>query len=80
VGLEPAALKPWVNSAGDITPQPDLCGEQRVSFEPAQLPSLFTELRERSSRGASEPQSQLLIRQEAADDSFNSSMCQGKPF
>ena len=54
VGLEAAALKPWINPIGNVRPQPDLDGEQRVDFDPAQLPALFTELRERSPREACE--------------------------
>jgi hypothetical protein len=73
-GLEAAALKPWINPGGRVRPEPDFCREQRVDLEAAQLPPLVTELGERSLRGASELEPQLLIRQEAADDSFNRSM------
>jgi hypothetical protein len=27
LGLEAAALQPWINPRGNIRPQPDLCGE-----------------------------------------------------
>jgi len=60
-GLEAAALKPWINPGGNIRPQPDLHGEQRIDFETAQLPPLFSQLRERSPRGASELEPQLLV-------------------
>jgi hypothetical protein len=42
VGLEAAALKPWINPGGNIRPQPDLYGEQRVDFEAGQLPTLLS--------------------------------------
>jgi hypothetical protein len=74
VRLEAAALKPWINPGGNIRPQPDLHGEQRVDFEAGQLPTLLGELRERSLRRASELATQLFVRQQAADDSFNRSM------
>jgi len=73
-GLQAAALKPRINPGGHLRPQTDLYGEQRVHFEPAQLPTLFTQLRERSPRRPSELVPQLLIRQEAADGSFNRSL------
>src|ERR1700730_12950356 len=76
-GLEAAALKSWINPGGSVRPQSDFCREQRVDLEVAQLPALVTELRERSLRGPSELEPQLLVRQQAADDSFNRSMCHG---
>jgi hypothetical protein len=53
-GLEAAALKPWINPSSHIGPQPDVYGQQGVDFEPAQLPSLFTQFRDRLPREASE--------------------------
>src|SRR5579862_2261554 len=70
VGLEAAALKPWINPSRDIRPQPDLDGEQRVGFEPGELPPLLRERGERSLRRAGELAPQLFIRQQAADDPF----------
>jgi hypothetical protein len=72
--LQAAALKPRINSGGDLNPQTHLCGEQRVDFDTAQLPSLFMQLRERSLRRPNELVSQFLIRQEPADGSFNRSL------
>jgi hypothetical protein len=81
LGVRTRSLKPRVDAGGDIGPHADFCGKQRVHFDPAQLPPLFTQLGERTSRGASELQPQVLIRQETADDSFNGPMGQGtQPF
>jgi hypothetical protein len=74
VGLQGAALKPRINPGGRFRPQTDVYGEQRVDFEAAQLPTLFTQLCERSPRRANELLPQLFIRQQAADNSFNRSM------
>jgi hypothetical protein len=74
VVLEAAALKPWIDPSGNIRPQPDLDGEQRVGFEAGELPTLLGQLRERSLRRARELAPQFLIRQQATDDSFNRSM------
>jgi hypothetical protein len=73
-GLEAASLKPWINPGGNIRPQLSLHGEQRVDFETAQLPTLFSQLSKRSARGASELEPQVLVRQQTTDDSFNRSM------
>jgi hypothetical protein len=81
VSLEAAALKSWINSGGSVRPQPDLCREQRVGFEAAQLPTLLMQLRERSPGRLDELVPQLLIRQQAADESFNRAMRHGEiPF
>ena len=74
VGLQAAALKPRINPGGNLRPQTDLNGEQRVDFEAAQLPTLFMQLHERSPWRPRELVPQLLVRQEAADDSFNRSL------
>ncbi len=74
VGLQAAALEPRINPCRHLGPQTDLYSEQRVDFEAAQLPTLFVQLRERSPRRSNELVPQLLIRQEAADDSFNRSL------
>ena len=72
--LQAAALKPRINPGGDLRPQTDLYREQRVDFEVAQLPTLLTQLRERSAWSPNKLESQLLVRHEAANDSFNRSM------
>ena len=74
MGLQAAALKPRINPGGHLRPKTDLYGEQRLDFETAQLPTLFTQVRERPPRRPNELVPQLLIRQEAADDSLNRSM------
>jgi hypothetical protein len=74
VGLEAAALKPWINPGGNIRPQPCLHGEQCVDLEARELPTLLSQLSERSLRRASELAPQLLIGEQATDDPFNRSM------
>ena len=54
LGLAAAAPQPWIDPSGNIRPQPDLCGAQCVDFEAAQLPTLFTQRRDRLPRGVSE--------------------------
>jgi hypothetical protein len=73
-GLEAAALEAGINPSGNLRPQPDLDGEQCIDFESTQLPTLFTQLLNCSPRGAGELEPQLLVRQQAANDSFNRSM------
>jgi len=73
-GLQIAALKPRIDPDGHLGPQTDLCGEQRVDFETAQLPTLFAQFCERSPGSANEVLPQFLIRQQTADHSFNRSM------
>src|SRR5580658_9734448 len=51
VAFEATALNPRIDPSGNIRPQPDVHGEQRLDFEAAQLPTLFAQLRERSLRG-----------------------------
>jgi hypothetical protein len=74
VDLQAAALKPRIDPGGHLGPQTDLYREQRVDFQAAQLPPLFIQLRERSTRRAGEVVPQLFIRQQPADHSFNRSM------
>jgi len=74
VGLQAAALKPRIDPCGHLGPQTGIDREQRVNLEAAQLPTLFVQIHERSPRKPSELVPQLLIRQKAADDSFNRSL------
>ena len=74
VGLQAAALKPRIDPGGHVRLQTHVYCEQRVDFEAAQFPTLLVQLHERSPRRPSELAPQLLIRQEAADDSFNRSL------
>jgi len=74
VGLQAAALKPRINPGGRLGPQTDFYGEQRIDLEAAQVPTLFIQLRERSPRRPGELVPQLLIGQEAADNSFDRSL------
>jgi hypothetical protein len=73
-GLETAALQLRINPIGGVRPQPGVGADQRVNLDAGQIPPLFTQGLERSPRGASKLKPQVLVRQEAADDSFNRSM------
>jgi hypothetical protein len=74
IGLQAAALKPWINPSGHLRPQTVLYREQRVDFEPGQFPTLFIQPHQCSLGGSNELAPQILIRQKAADDSFNRSL------